>query len=179
MYKKVSTDLDFKQRELETIEFWNKNNVFERSIKQDAPVFTFFDGPPTANGKPHIRRRWAKCKENHAISPVFCRILDFSKGFEFWTMKAPNPRKKGAIGQKKRLFEKISFFTRQKRCRTADFATYSLSPFCDYSVKPLKDFRFAARSQAFSYDFVYFSRISRKHPKKYRPASCIFPCCVL
>ncbi|MBQ2897357.1 MAG: isoleucine--tRNA ligase [Clostridia bacterium] len=54
MYKKVSTDLDFKQRELETIEFWNKNNVFERSIKKDAPVFTFFDGPPTANGKPHI-----------------------------------------------------------------------------------------------------------------------------
>jgi len=54
VYKKVSTDLDFKQRELETIEFWNKNNVFERSIKKDAPVFTFFDGPPTANGKPHI-----------------------------------------------------------------------------------------------------------------------------
>lgn len=54
MYKKVSTDLDFKQRELETIKFWNENNVFERSIKKDAPVFTFFDGPPTANGKPHI-----------------------------------------------------------------------------------------------------------------------------
>ena len=54
MYKKVSTDLNFKERELETIKFWNENKVFERSTRQEGPVFTFFDGPPTANGKPHI-----------------------------------------------------------------------------------------------------------------------------
>ncbi len=55
MYKKVSTDLNFKERELETIKFWQENDVFKKSTRgDDAPVFTFFDGPPTANGKPHI-----------------------------------------------------------------------------------------------------------------------------
>lgn len=56
MYDKVSTNLDFVQRETEIIDFWKENNVFETSIKmrENAPVFTFYDGPPTANGKPHI-----------------------------------------------------------------------------------------------------------------------------
>jgi len=56
MYKKVSTDLNFTDRELEILEFWKANNIFEKTIEQraDAPVFTFYDGPPTANGKPHI-----------------------------------------------------------------------------------------------------------------------------
>ena len=56
MYKKVSTDLNFTARELETIEFWQKNSVFERSSEKNKgnAEFTFYDGPPTANGKPHI-----------------------------------------------------------------------------------------------------------------------------
>lgn len=56
MYKKVDTALNFVDRELEVLEFWKKNNVFEESIKsrEGGPVFTFYDGPPTANGKPHI-----------------------------------------------------------------------------------------------------------------------------
>ncbi len=55
MYKKVSTDLNFKDRELEIIDFWKEKDVFKNSTRpDDAPVFTFFDGPPTANGKPHI-----------------------------------------------------------------------------------------------------------------------------
>ena len=55
MYKKVSTDLNFKERELDVIEFWKERKVFENSTREEgAPVFTFFDGPPTANGKPHI-----------------------------------------------------------------------------------------------------------------------------
>jgi len=56
MYKKVSTDLNFVDRELEILEFWNQNKIFEKSISQRAssPAFTFYDGPPTANGKPHI-----------------------------------------------------------------------------------------------------------------------------
>lgn len=56
MYKKVDVNLDFCQRETEVINFWDKNNIFEKSIKQNegAKEFTFYDGPPTANGKPHI-----------------------------------------------------------------------------------------------------------------------------
>ncbi|MBO5454011.1 MAG: isoleucine--tRNA ligase [Clostridia bacterium] len=54
MYRKVPTDLNFKERELEVIDFWNQNKVFENSTRKEGPVFTFFDGPPTANGKPHI-----------------------------------------------------------------------------------------------------------------------------
>lgn len=56
MYNKVTTDLDFKLREKEILEFWGTNDVFKKSIekRKDAKVFTFYDGPPTANGKPHI-----------------------------------------------------------------------------------------------------------------------------
>ena len=56
MYKKVDTNLNFVERELEVLDFWEKNNVFEKSIeaREGQPVFTFYDGPPTANGKPHI-----------------------------------------------------------------------------------------------------------------------------
>ena len=56
MYKKVSTDMDFVSREKETLAFWKENRVFEQSVewRKGNPAFTFFDGPPTANGKPHI-----------------------------------------------------------------------------------------------------------------------------
>ncbi|MBN1623692.1 MAG: isoleucine--tRNA ligase [Clostridia bacterium] len=56
MYKKVSTKLDFAEREKETRQFWKENDIFRKSIenREGAPVFTFYDGPPTANGLPHI-----------------------------------------------------------------------------------------------------------------------------
>ena len=56
MIEKVSTALDFLAREKEVIRFWNENHIFEKSIenREGHEVFTFFDGPPTANGKPHI-----------------------------------------------------------------------------------------------------------------------------
>ena len=56
MIKKVSTDLDFLSREKAVIDLWKERDVFRRSIDQreGADVFTFYDGPPTANGKPHI-----------------------------------------------------------------------------------------------------------------------------
>ena len=56
MYKKVDTSLNFVEREKEIIEFWKQNKVFEKSIEKNegGPEFSFFDGPPTANGKPHI-----------------------------------------------------------------------------------------------------------------------------
>ena len=56
MYKKVSTSLDFKDREREVLDFWKKNDIFKKQneIHEDCPSYTFYDGPPTANGKPHI-----------------------------------------------------------------------------------------------------------------------------
>lgn len=56
MYEKVSTKLDFTSREEKVLEFWKENKIFEKSIeeKKDLPTYTFYDGPPTANGKPHI-----------------------------------------------------------------------------------------------------------------------------
>lgn len=56
MYDKVDSSLDFTAREQKVIEFWKKNDVFQKTLEntQGKPEFTFYDGPPTANGKPHI-----------------------------------------------------------------------------------------------------------------------------
>ncbi|MGN0268883.1 MAG: isoleucine--tRNA ligase [Lachnospiraceae bacterium] len=56
MYQKVSTDLKFVEREQEVLKFWADNKIFQKSIdsRKEGPVYTFYDGPPTANGKPHI-----------------------------------------------------------------------------------------------------------------------------
>ena len=84
MYKKVSTDLNFVEREKEVIEFWKKNDIFKKSIKnrEGHPTFMFYDGPPTANGKPHI---------GHIETRVFKDVIP-----RFWTMKGYEvPRKAG------------------------------------------------------------------------------------
>lgn len=56
MYRKVSTNMNFVEREKETERFWEKQEIFQKSmdIRKDGPTYTFYDGPPTANGKPHI-----------------------------------------------------------------------------------------------------------------------------
>ena len=56
MYDKVSPKLDFVTNEQKVLDFWNENKIFEKSIeeKKDLPTYTFYDGPPTANGTPHI-----------------------------------------------------------------------------------------------------------------------------
>ena len=56
MYKKVQTNLNFVDREKETLKFWKENGIFEKQLEESLgrPGFTFYDGPPTANGKPHI-----------------------------------------------------------------------------------------------------------------------------
>lgn len=56
MYKKVDPGMNFVEREKETLEFWKNNRVFEKTNEktEGKPVFSFYDGPPTANGKPHI-----------------------------------------------------------------------------------------------------------------------------
>ena len=56
MYKKVSTDMNFVAREKEVEKFWDENHIFEKSIeeREGCPEYIFYDGPQTANGKPHI-----------------------------------------------------------------------------------------------------------------------------
>ena len=56
MYQKVSTDLNFVDREKEVEKFWRENDIFRKSMenRKEGPTYTFYDGPPTANGKPHI-----------------------------------------------------------------------------------------------------------------------------
>lgn len=56
MYEKIDSSLDFTGREEQILRFWKENHIFEkqRELRRESPVFTFYDGPPTANGKPHI-----------------------------------------------------------------------------------------------------------------------------
>ena len=56
MYSKVNTDMNFVEREKEVEQFWKEDNTFKKSMEQreGCPTYTFYDGPPTANGKPHI-----------------------------------------------------------------------------------------------------------------------------
>ncbi len=56
MYKKVDSGMNFCEREKDVIEFWKQNKIFEKSVEMNKgkESFSFYDGPPTANGKPHI-----------------------------------------------------------------------------------------------------------------------------
>ena len=63
MYKKVDTSMDFVGREKEVEKFWKDNDIFQKSIKEHEgdPSYVFYDGPPTANGKPHIGHVLTRC----------------------------------------------------------------------------------------------------------------------
>ncbi len=56
MYEKVSANMNFAEREKKIEQFWKDNGIFEKSIenRKEGETYTFYDGPPTANGKPHI-----------------------------------------------------------------------------------------------------------------------------
>ena len=56
MYEKVSTNLNFVEREKKVEQFWKDHDIFRKSMenRKEGPTYTFYDGPPTANGKPHI-----------------------------------------------------------------------------------------------------------------------------
>ena len=56
MYQKVDTNLNFVDREKKVEEFWKENHIFEKSMenRKEGETYTFYDGPPTANGKPHM-----------------------------------------------------------------------------------------------------------------------------
>ena len=82
MFEKVSTALDFQAREQEVVKLWNEKHIFKKSMEQrkGCDVWTFFDGPPTANGKPHIGHI-----ETRAIKDLFPR---------YWTMKGKSVTRK-------------------------------------------------------------------------------------
>ncbi len=54
LYNKVSTNLSFVEREKNTASFWRENDVIRKNLDKKGETYTFYDGPPTANGKPHI-----------------------------------------------------------------------------------------------------------------------------
>ena len=56
LYEKVSVDMNFVEREKKTEKFWKDNDIFRKSMenRKEGETYTFYDGPPTANGKPHI-----------------------------------------------------------------------------------------------------------------------------
>ena len=63
MYEKVSPNLDFVSRENRIKQFWDENRIFEKTVKEREgyPSYVFYDGPPTANGKPHIGHVLTRC----------------------------------------------------------------------------------------------------------------------
>lgn len=82
MYKKVPADLKFVEREKDTLKFWKENKIFEKSIEESKgkEAFTFYDGPPTANGKPHI---------GHVLTRVIKDLIP-----RYHTMKGQNVLRK-------------------------------------------------------------------------------------
>ncbi|MCD8306894.1 MAG: class I tRNA ligase family protein, partial [Clostridia bacterium] len=66
LYKKVDTSLNFVDREKGVIKFWKDNDIFEKSVKKNEgnQEFSFYDGPPTANGKPHIGHILTRCMKD-------------------------------------------------------------------------------------------------------------------
>ena len=94
IYEKVNAGMNFAAREKAVRKFWEENRIFEKSIeeKEGHPIYTFYDGPPTANGKPHI---------GHVLTRVIKDMVP-----RYRTMKGMRvPRKAGWDGHFK--FHKI------------------------------------------------------------------------
>ena len=84
MYEKVNANRNFVQQEKKIEQFWKDNRIFEKSIedRKDSPIYMFYDGPPTANGKPHI---------GHVLTRVIKDMIP-----RYHTMKGERvPRKAG------------------------------------------------------------------------------------
>lgn len=129
MYKKVDTKLDFAAREAETVKFWKDNNLVKAMIEKNkkGDLYSFYEGPPTANGKPHIGHVLTR-----TIKDVFLR---------YQTMKGKNiVRKAGwdTHGLPVELeVEKMIGSTGKK-----DIEAYGVEPFiekCKESVWKYKD----------------------------------------
>ena len=63
LYKQVDKNLNFKDRELDVLKFWEQKEIFKKTVDKNrgAKTYTFYDGPPTANGKPHIGHILTRC----------------------------------------------------------------------------------------------------------------------
>ena len=63
LYKQVDKNLNFKDREIDVLKFWEQNEIFKKTVEKNAgaKAYTFYDGPPTANGKPHIGHILTRC----------------------------------------------------------------------------------------------------------------------
>jgi len=86
MYEKVSTGLNFVDREKEVEKFWKDHDIFQKSIelREGCPTYMFYDGPPTANGKPHI---------GHVLTRVIKDMIP-----RYRTMKGYRVPRKGRMG---------------------------------------------------------------------------------
>ena len=85
MYNKVETNMNFVDREKQTEKFWEDHDIFKKSMEQrkQGETYTFYDGPPTANGKPHI---------GHVLTRVIKDMIP-----RYQTMKGKYVPRKGAI----------------------------------------------------------------------------------
>ena len=86
MYDKVPTSMNFVEREKKVEKFWEENHIFEKSIdnRKEGETYTFYDGPPTANGKPHI---------GHVLTRVIKDMIP-----RYQTMKGNMVPRKGRLG---------------------------------------------------------------------------------
>ena len=96
MYQKVSTDLKFVDREKEVEKLWEENQIFEKSMenRKEGETYTFYDGPPTANGKPHI---------GHVLTRVIKDMIpryQTMKGRWFRERRMGYPRSAGRAGSR-------------------------------------------------------------------------------
>ncbi len=78
MYKQLTDKLNYHELEQEILKFWDENNIFKKSItfRDGKPEFTFYEGPPTANGKPGIHHVMAR-----TLKDIVCRYKTM-KGFQ-------------------------------------------------------------------------------------------------
>ena len=81
LYDKVATDLHFVDREKQVEKFWKENDIFQKSIRQreGCETYMFYDGPPTANGKPHI---------GHVLTRVIKDMIPLGYGLLLGFMRA-------------------------------------------------------------------------------------------
>ena len=75
MYRKVTADMNFATREKEVENFWKENDIFNKSVseREGSPIYMFYDGPPTANGKPHIGHVLTRAIKITKIGRASCR----------------------------------------------------------------------------------------------------------
>ena len=108
MYAKVDSSLDFIPRELEVLSFWKENRIFEKSMKnrEGAPIYSFYDGPPTANGMPHAGHVLTRAIKDLIPLPHDERVLCSPQGGWDTTACRSSSRLRNASASKERNISK-------------------------------------------------------------------------